>query len=179
MKPTELEEKVSAIGPDDLLHDLSDQVLGVDHVAIAVENLEQSIEWYTKYLGFRVTDRRFTQGNCTAMLSAVLVSGGAVVVLVQGTSPESQVSRFIQKFGPGVQHLAFRLIDIDVAIQRLAGADQAIDTPVIADEGIRQVFLRRVPGSGVRVELIERCGGNFSDSSVDRLFRAFESRGLF
>ena len=53
------------------------------------------------------------------------------------------------------------------------------ETPVIEDSGIRQVFLRREPGSGVRVELIERNGGDFSDQSVNQLFLAFEQGDLY
>jgi catechol 2,3-dioxygenase-like lactoylglutathione lyase family enzyme len=161
------------------LANLSDCIIGIDHVAIAVENLEEAVVWYTGKLGFRIVERRLTRGERTSMLSAVMMAGRAVVVLVQGTSPESQVSRFVEEFGPGVQHLALRVVDLDLAMKRVAAADGASDTPVMVDDGIRQAFLRRDPGSGVRVEIIERSGGDFSDQSVERLFRAFESRGLY
>jgi methylmalonyl-CoA/ethylmalonyl-CoA epimerase len=162
-----------------VLDGIRDCITGIDHVAIAVERLEDAIDWYTQKLGFRMIERRITHGKRTSMLSAVLTAGGAVVVLIQGTSPDSQVSRFIEEFGTGVQHVAFSVTDLDVAMERVSSAGGALDTPMIVDDGIRQAFLRRDSGSGVRVELIERRGGDFSDGSVEELFRAFEYKGLY
>jgi hypothetical protein len=78
-----------------------------------------------------------------------------------------------------VQHIAFGVRDMDEAMDRLAGSAGALDTPLIEDVGIRQAFLRRDPGSGVRVELIERTGGSFSDNTVRQLFLAFEASDLY
>ena len=66
--------------------------------------------------------------------------------------------------------------DLDAAIAHFTSA--AADIDVIEENGIRQVFLRRDPGSGVRIELIERRGGTFNDRSVENLFRAFETKNL-
>ena len=104
-------------------------------------------------------------------------AGSAIVVLVQGLTPDCQVSRFIQAFGPGVQHIAFTTDNFDDVVENLAEHGGAPEIEVIEGEGIRQVFLRRDPGSGVRVELIERRGGDFGDDTVERLYRAFEARG--
>lgn len=150
--------------------------LSIDHVAVAVDDLEGAIEWYSTNLGFEVVERRHTQGARTAMISAVMKAGSAVVVLIQGTDPDSQVARFVARHGPGVQHLALEVPDLDAAIARFTSA--AADIDVIEENGIRQVFLRRDPGSGVRIELIERRGGTFNDRSVENLFRAFEAKGL-
>lgn len=158
---------------------LSHHILGLDHVAIAVEDLEQAIDWYASALGFELVERRRTAGEATSMISAVLKAGSAIVVLVQGVEPESQVSRFVQQFGAGVQHVAFAVVDLDAALASVEASGGRSETGVLSDEGIRQTFLRRDPGSGVRVELIERCGGEFSDSSVERLFRSMERDGLF
>lgn len=153
--------------------------MDIDHIAIAVENLESSIRWYTEGLGFAFIEQRTTTGERTGMRSAVLVNGTATVVLIQGTSPESQVSRFIQHFGPGVQHVAFAVADLDATVRKIRQCGGNADTSLIEGKGIRQVFLRRDPGSGVRVELIERRGGSFSDETVSELFRQFEARDLY
>jgi methylmalonyl-CoA/ethylmalonyl-CoA epimerase len=158
--------------------EIVDLVIDLDHVAIAVPELNEAIRWYVDGLGFRLIERRATRGASTGMISAVLAAGRAIVVLIQGTSAESQVSRFIDNFGPGVQHIAFAVTDIEQALARIENAGGAADIPMIVEDGIRQVFLRRDPGSGVRVELIERRGGTFSDRSVEQLFRAFEAREL-
>lgn len=159
--------------------DQASRIRGIDHIAIAVPDLEASIAWYTGSLGFLVTERRTTTGVRTSMVSAVLTAGDVVVVLVQGVGADSQVSRFVDRCGPGVQHVAFRVDDLDAAMKQVESAGWRADTPILAEEGIRQVFLARDPRSAVRVELIERKGGTFSDRSVEKLFRAFESANLY
>src|SRR4051794_9544100 len=124
-----------------------DSCVSIDHVAVAVNDLEEAIEWYSSNLGFQCVERRSTRGAQTEMLSAVMKAGSAVVVLVQGVGPDSQVSRFVERFGPGVQHLALQVTNLDVAIKHFTSAAAEID--VIEEDGIRQVFLRRDPGSGV------------------------------
>ena len=161
------------------LTSIADLIVGIDHIAIAVPNLESAIAWYRDVLGFSAHERRTTQGETTGMLSAVMVAGSAVVVLIQGMSPSSQVNRFIEHFGPGVQHLAFKVHDLDAAIARVRANCGKADTEEIREEGIRQIFLRRDESSAVRVELIERKGGNFTDKSVERLFRILEKKDLF
>lgn len=154
-------------------------IMCVDHVAVAVTDLEASIAWYRDCLGFTLLERRSTRGERTGMISAVMSAGRAIVVLIQGTEPESQVSRFIEKCGPGVQHVALEVTDIHVALRRLQSEGAKVVTPLIEDEGIRQVFLERYPGSGVRVELIEKRGGTFSDATVRQLFLGFERQDLY
>lgn len=156
---------------------IADLVIDVDHVAIAVEDLETAVSWYES-LGFTAMERRLTEGEHTSMLSEVMKAGRAVVVLVQGTSPKSQISRFIEHFGAGIHHLALAVSDLDVALTRVREAGGVAEA-LTQDEGIRQAFLRREPGSGVRVELIERRGGAFTDSSVRQLFLAFERQDLY
>jgi catechol 2,3-dioxygenase-like lactoylglutathione lyase family enzyme len=158
---------------------LAASVRGIDHVAIAVPDLEASIAWYTNGLGFALCERRTTTGASTSMVSAVLSAGEAVVVLVQGIEAASQVSRFVDHFGPSVQHVAFRVDDLDVTLKQVERAGGSADTPIMAEPGIRQVFLTREQGSATRIELIERKGGTFSDQSVEKLFRAFESADLY
>src|SRR5260370_11772889 len=86
---------------------------GFDHIAVAVPDLEASISWFTTVLGFSLKERRNTEGSKTGMISAVLEAGPLNIVLLQGTTPESQVSRFVQHYGPGVQHLAIQVDNID------------------------------------------------------------------
>jgi len=166
-------------GAADSLEFLADQVIGVDHVAVAVPNLEKAISWYCSGLGFRLVERRTTKGKATSMISAVLQAGRAIVVLIQGVESDSQVSQFIREFGPGIQHVAFAVKDLDAAVAGVFSAGGAADTPMLTDVGIRQVFLRRDSQTGVRIELIERNGGEFTDESVQRLFLSMEESGIY
>lgn len=173
------EAQVERQSAGSLIESLRDCITCIDHVAVAVRDLDQAIAWYANALGFRLVERRETRGEHTAMVSAVMVAGAAIVVLIQGTSPDSQVSRFIEHFGQGVHHIGFGVRDMDEAIKRVTQGGGTTDTPMIVGEGLRQSFLRRDEGSGVRIELIESRGGSFSDETVQKLFRAFEARDLY
>jgi len=161
------------------VRDIVDKIIELDHVAVAVPDLEAAVSWYRLALGFELIERRTTTGVSTSMISAVLRAGRAIVVLVQGIEPESQVSRFIEEFGPGVQHVAFAVEDVDAALASVVSSGGHADTSILADVGIRQVFLRRDARTGVRIELIERNGGEFTDASVQRLFRSMEANGIY
>lgn len=162
-----------------LITQLADLVLGIDHVAIAVKDIDASIAWYSSALGFSLAKRGEVSGDHSGMLYAVMKSGNTSVVLTQGTSPASQVSKFLAASGPGVQHIAFAVTDLDMAIDRIKKAGGSTDTPVISDDGIRQVFLQRDPATGVRMELIERHDVPFSQQNVERLFKVFEEKDLY
>lgn len=158
---------------------LSNYATAIDHVAIAVRDLEESIKLYTETLGFELKERRRTEGKQTGMISAVLTAGPITVVLLQGTSAESQVSRFVEHFGPGVQHLAIGVQNLPAMTEELKAAGMEFDTTVIESPGLRQIFSKRDVGSGMMFEFIERMGGDFSDQSVQNLFEQLERKNAF
>ncbi len=159
--------------------DLGKYATSVDHVAIAVRDLEESIKLYTEVLGFELKERRRTEGKHTAMVSAVLQAGPVTVVLLQGTSTDSQVSRFVENFGPGVQHVALGVQNLPEMAEELKAAGMEFDTTVIQSPGLRQIFSKRDPGSGMMFEFIERMGGDFSDQSVQQLFEQLEQKDSY
>jgi 4-hydroxyphenylpyruvate dioxygenase-like putative hemolysin len=108
-----------------------------------------------------------------------MASGASIIVLVQGLSRDCQVQKFVDNFGPGVQHLGIAVDDLDAALDKLRACGGAPEFDIIVGDGIRQVFLRRDPGSGVRIELIERKGGTFTDDTIERLYRSFEDAGAY
>lgn len=158
---------------------LSKYATSIDHVAIAVRDLEESIRFYTEVLGFELKERRRTEGRQTAMISAVLSAGPITVVLLEGTSPDSQVSRFVDHFGPGVQHLAVGVQNLPEMTEELKAAGMEFDTTIINSPGLRQIFSKRDTGSGMMFEFIERMGGDFSDESVQNLFEQLEQKNSF
>lgn len=158
---------------------LSKYARSIDHVAIAVRDLEESITFYTDVLGFELKERRRTEGKNTAMVSAVLKAGPITVVLLQGTSPDSQVSKFVEHYGAGVQHLAIGVEDLPQMAEDLKASGLEFDTNVIQSPGLRQIFSARDKGSGMMFEFIERMGGDFSDQSVQQLFEQLEKKDAF
>ena len=151
----------------------------IDHIAIAVHDLETSIQFFTKVFGFELHERRKTEGKSSAMISAVLKAGPLTFVLLQGTSPESQVSKFVEHYGAGVQHIAIAVENLPEIAADLGAAGLEFDTSVIESSGLRQIFTRRDGGSGIMVEFIERMGGDFSDQSVQQLFEQLEKKDAF
>ncbi len=160
---------------------LAEHAKSLDHLAIAVPDLEASIAFYRDSMGFELKERRTTEGEKTGMVSAVMLAGPITLVLVQGTSPESQVSRYIERYGPGLQHAAFAVEDLPGLTDKLTASGMEFDTTIIQGEGIRQIFTRRDPSSGMMFELIERQipQGQFSDESVSELFRQLEEKDAF
>lgn len=148
---------------------------GLDHVAVAVADLEKSVGFYRDTLGFEVVDRRETRGARTGMVSAVMRLGSTVVVLIQGTEPSSQVTRFVETAGPGVQHIAIEVTDLAAVVEALEGRGIEFEMPMIEGPYTRQMFTTRTRAIGVRVELIERKADGFDGRSVERLFRAMEA----
>jgi methylmalonyl-CoA epimerase len=151
----------------------------IDHIAIAVHDLETSIDFFTNVFGFTLHERRKTEGKNTAMISAVLKAGPLTFVLLQGTTPESQVSKFVEHYGAGVQHIAIGVDNLPAMAADLKASGLEFDTTVIESPGLRQIFTRRDTGSGVMVEFIERLGGDFSDQSVQQLFEQLEKKDAF
>jgi methylmalonyl-CoA/ethylmalonyl-CoA epimerase len=88
----------------------------IDHIAIAVENLEEAVELYERILGLAVTHRERVADFETE--TATFELAGAAIELVQGTSEESAIRKFVKARGPCVHHIAFAVEDIE---QTLAG----------------------------------------------------------
>lgn len=159
---------------------LSRSLRTVDHLAVAVDDLEAAVAFYRDQLGFTEMERRVTEGKKTGMVSAVMKAGELKVVLLKGTSEESQVSRYVQEYGPGVQHVAFAVEGIEHVVADLKERGLPFDTGVIESPGLKQAFSKRDPVSGMMFELIERTGEEgFVDNNVKKLFEALEENDSF
>ena len=152
----------------------------IDHIAIAVRDLEPAIEYFTTVLGFELIRRRKVEGAATGMLSAELEHSLIKFVLCQGVEPESQVSRLIEDFGPGIAHIALRVDDVVESRDTLAARGQVFDTNIIGRVPLRQVFSSRDPNTGLSFELIERRGEDgLLDENVHDLFSQLEQNGTY
>lgn len=159
---------------------LSEWALAIDHVAIAVHSLPDAIEHFRNSFGFEVIEEREVAGEFSGMETAVLTAGGVKFVLVQGTSPASNVSRFIEHYGPGVQHVAIRVDQAEAVLGDLRARGCDLLTDIIHADGLDQIFTRRDANSGMQVELISRSQNEgFSDNNVRELFEAMEREQVF
>jgi methylmalonyl-CoA/ethylmalonyl-CoA epimerase len=159
---------------------IAEHLVRIDHIAVAVEDLRAAERWCSEVLGFRCVEQRTLEGRSTGMISTVMEAGPIVIVLVQGTSPASQVSRFVERYGQGVQHVALEVRDIGELVRKLSERGLCFGTSVVESAGVRQTFTRRNQQTGLMLELIERGDFHgFSDQNVTNLFRELEDNDEF
>jgi len=154
--------------------------VGIDHVAIAVRDLDAAIAYYGDVLGMELQERRQISGRISGMDSAVMTAGGVKFVLVQGDSPESNVSRYIDAYGPGVQHVAIEIPDAQEAIEDLRARGADLLTGIIRGPGLDQIFTKREQSSGMQLEIIARTENEgFDPRNVQELFEAMERENVY
>ncbi|MBA3487338.1 MAG: VOC family protein [Lysobacter sp.] len=152
----------------------------IDHIALAVADIERAIDLFQHVLGFELKLRRHIEGARTGMLSAEFEANGIRFVLCQGTEPESQVSRLVEHFGVGLAHVAFEVDDVDLTVDALTRKGLAFDTTVIRGPGLVQAFSSRCNNTGTSFEFISRSGEtDFVDANIHDLFRQLEHSGKF
>lgn len=160
--------------------DFARSAIAIDHVAIAVRDLDAAIAWYRDVLGMELEERRQISGRISGMDSAVMRAGGVKFVLVQGDSPESNVSRYIEAYGPGVQHVAIEIPDAQAALEDLRARGADLLTGIINGPGLDQIFTKREPASGMQLEIIARAENEgFDPGNVQELFEAMERENVY
>jgi methylmalonyl-CoA/ethylmalonyl-CoA epimerase len=134
------------------------KVTAVDHVGIAVPDLDAAIAWYEATFGLVAThsETNEEQGVREAMLSAPGDSGAAIQLLAPVRS-DSPIGRFLERSGPGIQQMAYRVTDIDAscAALREQGVRLLYDEPRRGTAGSRINFVHPRDAGGVLVELVE------------------------
>jgi methylmalonyl-CoA/ethylmalonyl-CoA epimerase len=130
----------------------------VDHVGIAVPDLDAAIAWYRDTFGMEVTHQEVNeeQGVREAML-AVGTADGTQLQLLAPLRPDSPIARFLDRSGPGIQQIAYRVADIEAVTGELAarGIRPLYDSPRRGTAGARINFIHPKDAGGVLVELIE------------------------
>jgi methylmalonyl-CoA epimerase len=159
---------------------LKNQAARIDHVAIAVRNLEEAVNFYETRLGLETVERWSIEGAYSGMNAAVLEAGAVTLVLVEGTNPESNVSLYVAAYGPGVQHIAFEVDDIDGAYDELTERGFTLIGGIYNLGGLSQVFSRRDRNSGMQIEIVSRrSSARFESENVRKLFAIMEKEGVY
>ena len=127
----------------------------VDHVGIAVDDLEAAVAHYRTMLGFEPTHReRVADQGVEEVLFAV---GTSYVQLLGALGPDTPVGRALATRGPGVHHVAYRVDDITAALEHLRseGARLIDETPRAGSRGTLIAFVHPTSMGGVLVELVQ------------------------
>jgi 4-hydroxyphenylpyruvate dioxygenase-like putative hemolysin len=153
----------------------------IDHLAIAVLDIEEALFLYQGILGFTLLKRREVKGEFSGMISAELDANGFNIVLIQGTSELSQVSQYIKEYGPGVQHIAIEVEDVQHLVDTLEGKGMEFVTNVINGKNLIQVFSKRDKNSGMMLEFIKKTQANaeFETNNINQLFEQLETNGAY
>lgn len=132
----------------------------IEHIGIAVKNLEASNELFANLLGaphYKVEEVA-SEGVKTAFFKA----GPNKIELLEATKPDSPIAKFIEKKGEGIHHIAFDVDDIEAEIERLKALDFVVlnEKPKRGADNKMVVFLHPKTTNGVLVELCQERGIN-------------------
>jgi methylmalonyl-CoA epimerase len=128
----------------------------LEHVAIAVQNLDAAVAVYSAVLGRPDSGREAVESEQVRI--AFFDLGGARLELLEPTAADSPVGRFLERRGPGLHHIAVGVGDIDAALERCraAGLQTVGEAPRPGAGGRRVAFLHPAGTGGVLLELSER-----------------------
>jgi methylmalonyl-CoA/ethylmalonyl-CoA epimerase len=132
------------------------KVLKIDHLGVAVNSIDEGKFFWTQVMGleFEGTETVGAQKVTTAFLPV----GESEVELLESTDPDGPIAKFISKKGEGLQHIAFRVDNIENALKELKekGIRLIDETPRKGAGGALIAFLHPKATNGVLVELCER-----------------------
>ncbi len=130
----------------------------LDHIGIAVSNLEESVKFYEDILGLKLQGIEIVEEQKVKV--AFLPLGDTEIELLEATSSDSPIEKFIEKKGQGIQHIALRVEDIDEALAEAKekGIRLIDEKPRYGAGGARIAFLHPKSTNGVLIELCERKG---------------------
>lgn len=133
-------------------------LLRIDHVGVAVPDLDAAIDFYARMFDMRCVhvETNEEQGVREAML-AVGPSDAGRIQLLAPLTPDSTIARFLDRSGPGVQQVAYTVEDVDraSAVLRARGLRVLYDEPRKGTAGSRVNFVHPKDAGGVLVELVE------------------------
>ncbi len=128
----------------------------IDHIGIAVKNLEEALAFYEDALGLKATGTEVVEEQKVRI--AFLPLGESKLELLESTSPDGPVAKFIETRGEGIQHIAVRVDNIEEMLQALEekGVRLIDKTPRYGAGGARIAFLHPKSTSGILLELCQR-----------------------
>ena len=133
------------------------RITAIDHVGIAVADLDAAIELYTSAYGMTCvhTEVNEEQGVREAMMA--VGDSGSFVQLLAPLSADSPIGKFLDRSGPGIQQMAYRTDDVEALGDKLRGQGMRLlyDAPKTGTAGSKVNFVHPKSAGGVLVELVE------------------------
>jgi methylmalonyl-CoA/ethylmalonyl-CoA epimerase len=139
----------------------NDLFTAIDHVGVAVRDLDEAIAFYEKTYGMTMLHEETNeeQGVREAMMG--VGDSGSCIQLLAPLSEESTIAKFLDRSGPGIQQLAYRVEDLDAvcATLRERGMRLLYDSPRRGTSDSRVNFIHPKDAGGILVELVEPAAG--------------------
>lgn len=132
----------------------------IDHIGIAVEDIDAGIELYEKSFEMELSLRETVEEQ--GVEAALLNVGDGHVELMAPTGPDTPVGKFLAKRGAGLHHVAYAVDDIDTTLERIAATGiELIDAKArVGIGGSRVAFLEPRSTGRVLIEIVEPVGGH-------------------
>tara|TARA_B100000427_G_C15510596_1_gene596011 strand:- start:97 stop:498 length:402 start_codon:yes stop_codon:yes gene_type:complete len=132
------------------------KILGIEHVGIAVKNLKKDAPFWKHILGIDNSSTEVLDDQ--EVTTDIYDTSRGKVELLEATNKNSVISKFIDKYGPGIHHICFEVDDILKAIEELNFNNIQLinDKPTVGAEGYKVIFIHPKSTGGVLVELAER-----------------------
>ena len=142
---------------------MSDSVLDaglfetIDHVGVAVADLDRAIAFYRDTLGMQLAHEEVNEEQGVREAMMAVGNSGSCVQLLAPLSPGSTIARFLDRNGPGLQQVAYRVRDVEAvsATLRERGLRLLYDAPRRGTAGSRVNFVHPKDAGGVLVELVQ------------------------
>ncbi len=132
------------------------RILHIDHIGVASKDMAEALKFFVEKLGMKATGFETIEDQKVKV--AFLPLGEGEIEILESTSPDGPVAKFIEARGEGVQHIALRVDDLESALEELKakGVRLIDEKPRIGAGGARIAFIHPKETHGVLLELCER-----------------------
>lgn len=128
----------------------------INHIGIAVKSIEETLKFYTEKLKLETNDIEEVPGQKVKIAS--LQIGESKIELIEGTSLDSPIAKFLEKKGEGIHHIAFEVIDLEERLKELKVSEVRLidEHPRSGAHGTKIAFIHPASTNGVLIELVEK-----------------------
>jgi methylmalonyl-CoA/ethylmalonyl-CoA epimerase len=143
---------------------LTDLFTAIDHVGVAVNDLDVAIAFYRDAYGMTLVHEEANEEQGVREAMMAVGSSGSCVQLLAPLSPESTIAKFLDRSGPGVQQVAYRVVDVDAVSRTLRerGLRLLYEAPRRGTANSRVNFIHPKDAGGILVELVEPAASSGS-----------------
>ena len=136
---------------------LADLFTAIDHVGVAVPDLDEAITFYRDTYGMTLAHEEVNEEQGVREAMMMVGSSGSCIQLLAPLSPASTIAKFLDRSGPGIQQMAYRVDDLDAvsATLRERGLRLLYDAPRRGTASSRVNFIHPKDAGGILVELVE------------------------